>query len=90
MRVELKPSHCLLLWFGVVCAESNPSLAPWGDALFYSTIGTLYKAAQLDAVATVAEAWADTAIRLALYISPVVRTGYLWGLALGLWFKAGP
>jgi precorrin-2 methylase len=64
----------VLLVCGVVHAENNPALAPWGDALFYSTIGTLYRAAQLDAVATVAEAWADTAIRLALYISPVVRT----------------
>jgi hypothetical protein len=43
----------------------------WGDALFYSAVGTLYRAAQLDAVATVAEAWADTAIRLALYMSPL-------------------
>lgn len=51
-------------------------LAPWGDALFYSTISTLYAAAHLDAVATVAETWADTAIKLALYISPVVSDAY--------------
>jgi hypothetical protein len=43
----------------------------WGDVLFTSAVGTLYRAAQLDAVATVAEAWADTAIRLALYLSPL-------------------
>lgn len=53
-------------------AANDPALAPWGDALFYSTIGALYGAAQLDAVATVAEAWTETAIRLALYISPIV------------------
>jgi hypothetical protein len=46
----------LLLMCGVVCTENNPALAPWGDALFYSAVGTLYRAAQLDAVATVAGA----------------------------------
>lgn len=53
-------------------AEDNPALARWGDVLFTSAIGTMYRAAQLDAVATVAETWADTAIRLALYLSPLV------------------
>jgi hypothetical protein len=55
-----------------VRAENNPELNAWGDVLFYSSIGTLYRAAQLDAVATVAEAWGETAIRLALYLSPLV------------------
>jgi precorrin-2 methylase len=58
---------------GCLHAANDPALAQWGDALFYSTIGALYRAAQLDAVATVAEAWTETAIRLALYISPIVR-----------------
>ena len=41
--------------------------------MFYSAVNTLWRAAQLDAVATVAESWADTAIGLALYLSPLVR-----------------
>lgn len=53
--------------------ENNPELAGWGDVLFNSAISTLFRAAQLDAVATVAEAWTDTAIALALYLSPLVR-----------------
>lgn len=56
----------------LLLAEDNPALARWGDVLFTSAIGTMYRAAQLDAVATVAETWADTAIRLALYLSPLV------------------
>jgi hypothetical protein len=59
-----------------VLAENNPELNAWGDVLFYSSIGTLYRAAQLDAVATVAEAWGETAIRLALYLSPLVSHDY--------------
>jgi hypothetical protein len=53
-------------------AESNPALSRWGDVLFYSTIGNLYCAAQLDAIASVGQTWAETAIRLALYLSPLV------------------
>lgn len=52
--------------------ETNPELAAWGDALFYSAVNNLYRAAQLDAVATVAESWGEVAIGLALYISPLV------------------
>jgi hypothetical protein len=45
----------------------------FAEVLYLATIGTLYSAAALDAVATVAETWTDTAIRLALYLSPLVR-----------------
>ena len=65
---------CCLPYFvaALLLAENNPQFAAWGDVLFYSAVGTLYRAAQLDAVASVAEAWGDTAIRLALYLSPLV------------------
>ncbi|WIA10944.1 hypothetical protein OEZ85_011107 [Tetradesmus obliquus] len=51
--------------------EQYPGLSGWGDSLFYSVIGLLYDAAALDAVASVGEAYVDTAIRLAIFATPI-------------------
>eukprot|EP00775_Hariotina_reticulata_P012807 gene12807-12935_t len=60
-------------WIGAVARfeEAFPGINQWGDVLFYSVIDTLYDAAAVDAVFSVGEAWADTAIRLAIYASPI-------------------
>jgi hypothetical protein len=59
---------CLLL----IPTAQYPSLDGWADTLFYSVIDTLYDAAALDAVTSVGEAYIDTAIRLAIFATPIV------------------
>lgn len=53
-------------------AESDPAINAWSDALFYSAIDTLYDAAAANAVYSVGEAYLQTAVRLATYLTPVV------------------
>jgi hypothetical protein len=53
-------------------AAQYPGLDGWADTLFYSVIDTLYDAAALDAVTSVGEAYIDTAIRLAIFATPIV------------------
>lgn len=50
----------------------NPQLGAWSEVLFFAAIDGLYNAAAANAVASVGRAYADTAIRLALLLSPVV------------------
>lgn len=72
-----KPTSCLSLLprrrLPPSSTEAFPQLNQWSDVLFYATINGLYNAAALDAVVSVGEAWADTAIRFAIWASPVVR-----------------
>lgn len=58
----------------VLPAAAFPGLNSWSDVLFYSVIDTLYTAAAADAVATVGQAYFDTALRLAIYASPIVSS----------------
>jgi hypothetical protein len=53
-------------------AAQYPGLDGWADTLFYFVIDTLYDAAALDAVTSVGEAYIDTAIRLAIFATPIV------------------
>ncbi len=53
-------------------AANNPDRAAWSDVLFFTAIDGLYDFAAVNVAASVGRAYADTAMRLALLISPVV------------------
>ena len=57
--------------------DSYPGLSALADLAFDSTIEALYGGAALDAVASVGEAYLDTALRLAIFLSPIV-SGQEW------------
>jgi hypothetical protein len=54
-------------------AGNNPDRRAWSDVLVFAVINALYDAAAANAAASVGRAYVDTATRLALLLSPVVR-----------------
>lgn len=53
-------------------AETNPQLAAFADLLYQDSVETLFAYAAFDAVRTFFETRLDAAVRLAIYLNPVV------------------